>query len=109
MKRLFLILLSVLPLVGSAQESDVSSFLVEGKTWRPLVEEGKKWVYETDYGMPYNYDYVLHIEGDTVVDGKACKKLFRWDKLDAFAYEEDMKCFTAVPMAPSGKRYTTFP
>ena len=39
---------------------------------RALLEEGKKWYYQP-YGVAL-YSFELFLQGDTVVDGHACKK-----------------------------------
>ncbi|MBO4811498.1 MAG: leucine-rich repeat domain-containing protein [Prevotella sp.] len=82
MKKLLTIMLAMLPLAAFSQ------------TWRPLVEEGKTWELKTYFDeFPYNYDYVAHISGDTIVDGQACKKYFRNGKLYAFLHEEGQKVY----------------
>ena len=64
------------------------------QSWRPMVEEGKTWSYQADFDMfPHDFAYSMTVVGDTVVDGHACKKLFRDGRLDAFLYEEQQKVY----------------
>ena len=69
---------------------------VSAQTYRPFLEEGKKWVYYPDFDS-YGYPYELRIDGDTIVDGQKCKKLYRQDdsrnQLYAFLYEDGPRVF----------------
>ena len=65
---------------------------------RALLEEGKKWYYQP-YGDAL-YSFELFLQGDTVVDGHACKKLYEtsaylgWNpSLKGILYEEDKKVY----------------
>ena len=60
----FLLMLAMMPLVSFAQDG-----------YRPLVEQGKKWTYHHDT-YQYVYDYHYTLEGDTVVAGKDCLKMY---------------------------------
>ena len=51
----------------------LASFAQDG--YRPLVEQGKKWTYHHDT-YQYVYDYHYTLEGDTVVAGKDCLKMY---------------------------------
>lgn len=59
-------LLLVISVMGQVKAQDNS--------YRPFVEEGKSWVIEKMSWWPYEVDE-YYIEGDTVVEGQACKKL----------------------------------
>ena len=63
MKKL-LLLLALLPFASFAQDD-----------YRPLVEKGKKWTYHHDT-YQYVYDYYYMLDGDTVVAGKNCLKMY---------------------------------
>ena len=69
--------------------------------YRLLVEPGKKWTYHND-SYQYEYDYHYMIEGDTIVAGKNCLKIYSNNKdnksetrYEGALYEEDKKvsCF----------------
>ena len=60
----FLLMLAMMPLASFAQDD-----------YRPLVEQGKKWTYHHDT-YQYVYDYHYTLEGDTVVEGKDCMKMY---------------------------------
>ena len=60
----FLLMLAMMPLASFAQDG-----------YRPLVEQGKKWTYHHDT-YQYVYDYHYTLEGDTVVAGKDCLKMY---------------------------------
>ena len=60
--------------------------------YHPLIEEGKVWKYQPEFGE-YGFPYELRLNGDTVVDSRECKKLFRGDNLYAFLYEEQQKVY----------------
>ena len=45
----------------------------------PLVEDGKRWTYENDNPIrpaQYNYVHSYYFEGDTVIDGNHCLKMY---------------------------------
>jgi hypothetical protein len=91
MKKL-LLLLAILPFTSYAQGD-----------YRPLVEKGKKWTYHHDT-YQYVYDYYYTLEGDTVVTGKDCLKLFSNNKdntgsvnYEGALYEEDKKVYCFYP------------
>ena len=54
-------------------EKKISDFAQDD--YRPLVEQGKKWTYHHDT-YQYVYDYHYTLEGDTVVAGKDCLKMY---------------------------------
>ena len=58
------------------------------KDYRPIVEQGKKWTYHHDIYQDA-YDYYYRLEGDTVVTGKDCLKMYseNKDNTGAIAYE----------------------
>ena len=60
--------------------------------YHPLLEDGKVWKYQPEFGE-YGFPYELRLNGDTVVDSRECKKLFRGDNLYAFLYEEQQKVY----------------
>ena len=71
--------------------------------YRPLVEQGKKWTYHHDT-YQYVYDYHYTLEGDTVVSGKDCLKMYSENKDDkgerqyeGALYEEDRKVYCFYP------------
>ena len=80
MKKTVLIMMTLMPVVALAQD------------WRPLVEEGKTWRYQPEFGE-YGSPYELRLKGDTIVDSRECKKLFLGDRLYAFVYEEQQKVY----------------
>ncbi len=80
MKKYLLMMLALLPICVSSQD------------FRPLVEEGKKWCYEPGFDN-YGWAYTLRISGDTIVDGNACKKLYRYDELQAFIYQDGSRVY----------------
>lgn len=76
------------------------------KSYRPLVEEGKRWTFVRSYDhpaySPYNYWYYLH--GDTVIGGQKCLKMFSEnynnDSIVRYVgslYEEDKKVYAFLP------------
>lgn len=98
MKRLILLLTIIYPFGLFAQEAS---------SYRPFVEEGKVW-YTRGKGLGVvdgiqKYAYQRHfIQGDTIVAGKKCKKLFQQDiaafflpgadsLMAIYMYEEDRK------------------
>ena len=91
MKKLVL-LLAMLPFMLFAQSD-----------YRPLVEKGKKWTYHHDTYL-YVYDYYYMLDGDTVVAGKNCQKMYSENKDNAGAvvyegalYEENKKVYCFYP------------
>ena len=69
------------------------------ENYRPLVEQGKKWTYHHDtFENVYDYYYIL--EGDTVIAGKNCLKMYSENKdnqgeirYEGALYEEDRKVY----------------
>jgi hypothetical protein len=75
-------------------------------TYRLLVEEGKRWTYvrtpDHPAYSPYFYEYYL--EGDTVIGGQKCLKLFSENEYNdnkviykGSLYEEDKKVYAFLP------------
>ncbi|MBR1789611.1 MAG: serpin family protein [Bacteroidaceae bacterium] len=86
MKRLLLLTMCCLTALGCwAQE--VSSKDAKDTKLRPMLVEGKKWYYarhryDEEKGK-YEYDYEVWytLKGDTVIDGRQYKKMYRTDEL----------------------------
>ena len=74
----------------------------------PFVEEGKVWNmrYQNDEGYLYpDYEYSYYIEGDTLVSGKNCKKLYTYNENDDGLTEYKMALYETdrkVYFIPSG-------
>lgn len=88
----FLLMLAMMPLASFAQDG-----------YRPLVEQGKKWTYHHN-AYQYVYDYHYTLEGDTVVAGKDCLKMYsdnKDDKGERFyegaLFEEGKKVYRFYP------------
>ena len=69
------------------------------ENFRPLVEQGKKWTYHHDT-FENVYDYYYFLEGDTVIAGKNCLKMYSKNKgnqgeirFEGALYEEDRKVY----------------
>ena len=72
--------------------------------YRPLLQDGKKWTYYEGMDIDFSDEhYFLHcwIDGDTIVDGSACKKLYadrlrigQAAHLEACLYEEGKKVYS---------------
>lgn len=88
----FLLMLAMMPLASFAQDD-----------YRPLVEQGKKWTYH--HGTyQYVYDYHYTLEGDTVVAGKDCLKMYSDNRdnkgeirYEGALYEENKKVYCFYP------------
>ncbi len=73
--------------------------------YKPLLTDGKSWLIGTvnyNYGVPGTHHTTLsriEVKGDTLVGGKACKKLYSYavnkeaDRSVAVAYEEDGRVY----------------
>ena len=92
MKKYLLLLLTLLPMSSWAQENDL-----------PLVEQGKKWTYH-HANFEYVWDYHYTLEGDTVVAGKNCLKMYSDNKDDkgeicyeGALFEEGKKVYCVYP------------
>lgn len=70
MKKFILFFLILQPLASFAQGG-----------YRPLVEQGKKWTYHHD-DYQHAFDYYYTLEGDTVVAGIDCLKMYSDNKND---------------------------
>jgi len=92
MKRLVILLLIVCPLMASAKTT-LRTMLVEGKTWyyayHHYNDEAGKYDDRT-YSVSYT------VRGDTVIDGREYRKMYRWDEVSretlyygAFREDED--------------------
>ena len=72
--------------VGHARSIDYAPFVEDGKVWhmeREIVEMAPMDV------IVESYDFDYFIEGDTVIVGQACKKVYSWnlDNTGELAYE----------------------
>ena len=72
--------------------------------YHPLVEKGKKWTCHHNDTNLFIYDYFYTLEGDTVVAGKDCLKMYSENKDNTGAvvyegalYEEDKKVYCFYP------------
>ena len=95
MKRL-LTLIFILPCIHSVYAQEMYDYC-------PMVEEGKRWTYD-DYmdfrPDQYNHYYWYYFEGDTVIDGRRCLKMYAENEyndgkvsyMGAF-YEENKKVY----------------
>ena len=88
----YLLLLAMMPLASFAQDG-----------YRPLVEQGKKWTYHHD-AYQYVYDYHYTLEGDTVVAGKDCLKMYSENRYgdgerqyEGALFEENKKVYCFFP------------
>ncbi len=92
MKRLVILLLIVCPLMANAKTT-LRTMLVEGKTWyytyHHYNDEAGKYDART-YSVSYT------VRGDTVIDGREYRKMYRWDEVSretryygAFREDED--------------------
>lgn len=92
-KKFTIVLCSLFTALSSFAQSD----------YRPLVEQGKKWTFQNNtYQNVYDYYYTL--EGDTVVAGKNCQKMYSENKDNTGAvvyegalYEENKKVYCFYP------------
>ncbi len=71
--------------------------------YRPLVKQGKKWTYHHDT-YQYVYDYHYTLEGDTVVAGKDCLKMYSENRYgdgerqyEGALFEENKKVYCFFP------------
>ena len=74
------------------------------KTYEPLLEDGKMWVYEHHY-VDINFNFLTcesrdWIEGDTVIDGRSIYKMYSIDY-----YEEDARPTVSYWYEEEGKVY----
>jgi len=76
MRHLLIILLTLLVTTAA---SAFTTTPPEEYTYRPLVEEGKQWVYITSTEKHNNYD-VFTIQGEEVIDGVTWKKVWMSDE-----------------------------
>ena len=65
MKGIFFVLLLTTPMLSMADEE-----------YRPFVEDGKVWTYFRTDPPAYMHFFSLFIQGDTIMGGKECKKLY---------------------------------
>lgn len=75
--------------------------------YRPLVEEGKHWTYDSFMPMrpsEYNHYYYYDLKGDTLIAGKNCLKMYSDNRAndsivryEAALYEENKKVFCFFP------------
>lgn len=66
---LFIIALSIAPCYAQSLQ------------YHPFVEEGKVWKmkYHTEFPQYIDYDYCYYLEGDTLIDNVACKKMYAYN------------------------------
>jgi hypothetical protein len=92
MKRLILLLTILYPIYSPAQD----------ESYRPFIEEGKVWVSYSSNIIHTNCTRYDYIQGDTIVNGKTCKRwiqLFRnrdsgiESSYTIAAYEEDKRVY----------------
>ena len=79
------------------------SMIAQDLSYRPLVEEGKRWTYDNYLETrpdEYNHFYWYYLEGDTVINGKTCFKMYSENEYNdgkvsykGSLYEEDKKVF----------------
>ena len=77
--------------------------VIDPKFCHPLVEEGKRWTYDNYLEIrpdEYNHYYWYYLEGDTVINGKTCLKMYSENEYNdgkvsykGALYEEDKKVF----------------
>ena len=92
MKRLVILLLIVCPLMASAKTT-LRTMLVEGKTWYYAYHHYNDEAGKFD-DRTYSVSYT--VRGDTVIDGREYRKMYRWDEVSretlyygAFREDED--------------------
>ena len=82
------------------------AMIAQDLSYRPLVEGGKRWTYVRSYDHPdYSpYHYWYYLEGDTMIGGQKCLKMFsenyRNDGIERYAgalYEEGKKVYAFLP------------
>ena len=82
------------------------SMIAQDLSYRPLVEEGKRWTYVRSYDHPdYSpYHYWYYLQGDTVIGGQKCLKMFSEnynnDNIVRYVgslYEENKKVYAFLP------------
>ena len=95
MKRLILFYILSFFIFGlHAQQED---------NYRPLVEEGKRWIYDDYLALrpeKYNCFYGYYLQGDTVIGGKKCLKMYVENRFNdgktsyvGALYEENKKVY----------------
>ena len=92
MKGIFYILLLTTPMLSMADEE-----------YRPFVEDGKVWTYFRTDPPAYMHFFSLFIQGDTIMGGKECKKLYG-DHYDYHVPYEPI-CFLGGLYEEEGKVY----
>ena len=84
--------------------------------YRPLVEEGKMWTYENYLSIrpeKYNYYYWYYLQGDTVIGGKNCLRMYTENEGNdgktahyiGALYEENKKVYM---IKPEGEAYILY-
>ena len=79
------------------------AMIAQDLPYRPLVEDGKRWTYDNFLETrpdEYNYNYWYYLEGDTVINGKTCLKMYSENEYNdgkvsykGALYEKDKKVF----------------
>ena len=87
--------LTLLTLLVATAASAFTTTPPEGYTYRPLVEEGKQWVYITSTEKHNNYD-VFTIQGEEVIDGVTWKKVWMSDEDGRLIVEDPVSLITMV-------------
>ena len=81
--------------------------------YKPFVEENKRW---TCWANPYGADlYYFYIKGDTIVDGRTCKKLYSQNehndgltRYKGALYEQDRRVYRYLPGQTTAYLYFDF-
>lgn len=78
--------------------------IASAKEYQPMLTDGKAWKWEIKNSMHGDYTYIIAVNGDTIVRGQACKKIYYGKASDpsdvesladrcTAAYEEDGKVY----------------
>ena len=81
--------------------------------YKPFVEENKRW---TCWVNPYGADlYYFYIKGDTIVDGRTCKKFYSQNehndgltRYEGALYEQDRRVYRYLPGQTTAYLYFDF-
>ena len=81
--------------------------------YKPFVEENKRW---TCWRNPYGADlYYFYLKGDTIVDGRTCKKLYSQNehndgltRYEGALYEQDRRVYRYLPGQTTAYSYFDF-
>lgn len=100
MKRILIFVFIALPLSMMAQ-NNYQSMLIDGRSWEytQYVPDWENMTEENRHSPEayFKSDHSLKVMGDSVIDGKACKKIYyesaEEKSVFALAYEEDKKVY----------------